>query len=156
VLSIPLWLRAVARFGLARTWLASMLLAVAAFGWTVLLGAGDVFAFGMICLASGVALGADLTLPGAMLAGVIQRAGHSGVAEGAYMGWWNFATKLNLALAAGLALPALQALGYAPGTGDEGALRALALAYALLPCALKLLAATLLYFGGLRRAPQPA
>jgi Na+/melibiose symporter-like transporter len=151
-LSIPLWLRGVARFGLARCWLASMLLAIAAFGWSALLGAGDVRAFGLICLASGLALGADLTLPGAMLAGIIQRAGHSGSAEGAYMGWWNFAGKLNLALAAGLALPALQAFGYAPGSSDAAALGALALAYALLPCALKLLAAGLLYFGWMRRA----
>jgi GPH family glycoside/pentoside/hexuronide:cation symporter len=40
-LSIPLWLRAVGRFGLARTWLAGMLLAVAVFAWTATLGAGD-------------------------------------------------------------------------------------------------------------------
>jgi hypothetical protein len=38
---IPLWLRAVGRFGLARTWLAGMLLAVAVFAWTATLGAGD-------------------------------------------------------------------------------------------------------------------
>ena len=75
-----------------------------------MLGAGDVAAFTAVCVASGVALGADLTLPGALLAGVIQRAGHAGAREGAYFGWWNFATKLNLALAAGLALPLLQRL----------------------------------------------
>jgi Na+/melibiose symporter-like transporter len=80
-----------------------------------------------------------------MLAGVIQRAGHSGQAEGAYFGWWNFATKLNLALAAGVALPTLQAFGYAPGSRDAQALQALTLAYCLLPCALKLAAAGLLY-----------
>ena len=58
-------------------WL-GMVLAVAAFAWAALLGAGDVAAFTAVCIASGVALGADLALPGAMLAGVIQRAGHAG------------------------------------------------------------------------------
>jgi glycoside/pentoside/hexuronide:cation symporter, GPH family len=144
-LSMPLWVRAVARFGLAPSWLAGMLLAVAAFVWAAALGPGALAEFTIVCLASGLALGADLALPGALLAGVIQRAGHGGHAEGAYFGWWNFAIKLNLALAAGLALPLLGAFGYAPGARDAGALQALALAYGLLPCALKLLAAGLLY-----------
>jgi len=144
-LSMPLWVRAVARFGLSRCWLAGMLLAVATFAWAALLGAGDVAAFVAVCIASGIALGADLTLPGAMLAGVIQRAGHGGRLEGAYFGWWNFATKLNLALAAGISLPLLEAFGYSPGARDSSALTALTLAYCLLPCLLKLAAAGLLY-----------
>jgi Na+/melibiose symporter-like transporter len=49
-------------------------------------------------------------------------------------------------LAAGLALPALAALGYAPGAQDPQALRALTWAYCLLPCGLKLAAAGLLFF----------
>jgi glycoside/pentoside/hexuronide:cation symporter, GPH family len=143
-LSMPLWLRLVARIGLARAGLAGMALAVVSFVWAALLGAGDVAAYTAVCIASGVALGADLALPGAMLAGVIQRAGHGGRLEGAYFGWWNFATKLNLALAAGIALPLLAAFGYTPGARDAAALSALTLAYCLLPIALKLLAAGLL------------
>ena len=149
-LSMPLWVRAVARFGLSRSWLAGMLLAITAFIGASSLGQGNVVGFAVICVASGLALGADLALPGALLAGVIQRSGHSGHAEGAYFGWWNFATKLNLALAAGLALPLLSAFGYTPGARDAGALQALALAYGLLPCALKLLAAALLYGAWMR------
>ena len=144
-LSMPLWVRLVARFGLAPAWLAGMGLAVASFAWAALLGAGDVAAYTAVCVASGVALGADLALPGALLAGVIQRAGHSQQLEGAYFGWWNFATKLNLALAAGIALPLLAAWGYTPGGRDETALHALTLAYCLLPCVLKLAAAALLW-----------
>lgn len=144
-LSIPLWVRLVARHGLARTWLAGMLLAVAVFAWAGLLGAGDVQAYVAVCVLSGVALGADLSLPAALLAGVIQSAGHSGRAEGAYFGWWNFATKLNLALAAGVALPVLQAFGYTPGSRSPQALEALTVAYCVLPCVLKLAAAALLW-----------
>jgi GPH family glycoside/pentoside/hexuronide:cation symporter len=144
-LSIPLWVRLVRHLGLARSWLVGMGLAIAVFVWASVLGAGDVAAFTAVCVLSGVALGADLTLPGALLTGVIQRAGHAGQAEGAYFGWWNFATKLNLALAAGVALPLLQAFGYAPGGQDPQALQALTIAYCLLPCGLKLLAAALLW-----------
>ena len=149
--AIPIWVKIVARHGLARTWLAAMGLAIVTFGWATRLGSGDVAGFTIVCLTSGIALGADLTLPSAMLTGVIQRAGHSQHAEGSYTGWWSFATKLNLALAAGLALPALQAFGYAAGVHDAAALAALSAAYCLLPCGLKLVAAGILYFAWIRK-----
>ncbi len=144
-LSIPVWLRVVARHGLARSWLLGMGLAVVSFVGATQLGVGDSAAFLAVCAMSGLALGADLALPGAMLAGVIHEAGDRGHSEGAYFGWWNFATKLNLALSAGLALPLLALFGYVPGTRDAQALVALTMAYCLLPCVLKLGAGALLY-----------
>ena len=50
------------------------------------------------------------------------------------------ATKLTLALAAGVALPLVQALGYTPGATDPSAMWALAGVYAVLPCVLKAMA----------------
>ena len=145
-LAIPLWLRLVKHIGLARTWLLGMLLSMAVFIFATQLGVGDTAGFIVVCALSGIALGTDLAMPAALLAGTILDAGDRGRAEGAYFGWWNFATKLNLALAAGVALPLLGAFGYAPGVRTEGALQALTLAYCLLPCALKFCAATALYF----------
>ncbi|MDO9258411.1 MAG: MFS transporter [Polaromonas sp.] len=145
-LSIPLWLALVKRVGLAPTWLLGMFLAIATFGWATQIAAGDTAGFVIVCALSGIALGTDLALPGALLAGVIQANGQSGRAEGAYFGWWNFAIKLNLALAAGLALPLLALFGYAPGARDAQALNALLVAYCVLPCLLKLAAAAGLYF----------
>lgn len=155
--SLPLWLRLVARWGQARSWGLGMVLAVAAFAWAALLGPGDTAGFVAVCLASGLALGADLAIPGAMLTGVVQRAGLHARAEGSFFGWWNAANKLNLALAAGLALPLLQLLGYTPGARDAQALNALTLSYCLLPCLLKLAAAALLYRHWIRpqREDQP-
>jgi Na+/melibiose symporter-like transporter len=144
-LSIPLWVRVVSRFGLARTWLAGMALSVAVFIWAATLGTGDIVPFMIVCALSGIAVGTDLALPGAMLAGLIGKLGERGQREGAYFGWWSFAVKLNLALAAGLALPLLGWFGYAPGARDAEALWALTVAYCLLPCALKLLAGGALY-----------
>lgn len=154
-LSIPLWLALVRRIGLAPTWLAGMALAIAAFLWTLTLGSGDAWPFLAVCLASGLALGTDLALPGALLAGLIAQAGDGGRREGAYFGWWNFATKLNLALAAGLALPLLGLAGYAPGARDEAALQALTWAYCLLPCGLKLAAGAGLYWTLIHRREEP-
>ncbi len=150
-LSIVLWLRAVQRFGLARSWLAGMLLSVLVFVFATQIGAGDTWGFVIICALSGVALGADLALPSALLAGVIERAGHRAQHEGAYFGWWNFCTKLNLALAAGLALPLLAFFGYTPGAQSPQALSALVVAYCVLPCLLKLIAALLLWLLWIRK-----
>jgi GPH family glycoside/pentoside/hexuronide:cation symporter len=100
-LSMPLWVRARGALRPGAQLAGGMVLAVVHLRLGRALGAGDVAAFTVVCVASGVALGADLALPGALLAGVMQRAGHGGQLEGAYFGWWNFATKLNLALAAG-------------------------------------------------------
>ena len=151
-LSLPLWLRLVALQGLVTTWLAGMLLAVGTFAGAALLGAGDVAGFVAVCAASGLALGADLAVPGALLAGIARRGAGSegarvegGAGEGACFGWWNAATKLNLALSAGLVLPALDLAGYRPGVTDPAALTALGLTYAVLPCLLKLAAAALLW-----------
>jgi Na+/melibiose symporter-like transporter len=150
--SMPLWMRAVARWGLARCWLAGMGLSVLVFVWAGTLSGGDVVAFGVVCALSGLALGSDLALPGALLAGLIAERGDRGQREGAYFGWWNLASKLNLALAAGLALPLLELLGYQPGKASPQGLQALTLAYAGLPCLLKLLAAALLYTAFVRPA----
>lgn len=148
--SMPFWGALSRRHGEARAWLAAMLLAVAAFAWAYGLAPGNVLGFGTICIASGIALGADLALPPALLAAVISRAGDSGQREGAYFGVWSWATKMNLALAAGIALPLLDRLGYAPGHPDPAGLHALGIAYALVPCVLKLAAATLLWRSPLR------
>jgi GPH family glycoside/pentoside/hexuronide:cation symporter len=152
-LSIPLWLRAVQRLGLARSWLLGMGLSMSVFVFAATLGQGDSTAFLWVCALSGVGLGADLALPSALLAGTIAAQGDQGRAEGAYFGWWNFATKLNLALAAGVALPLLDALGYVPGARTEAALQTLTWAYCLLPCGLKAVAASLLYYLIIRKKP---
>ena len=153
-LSIPLWLAIVKRIGLAKAWLCGMALSIAVFSWATQIDAGETTAFLIICALSGVALGTDLALPGAMLAGVIQTNGDSGKSEGAYFGWWNFAIKLNLALAAGLALPLLGVFGYAPGVRSAEALSALVIAYCVLPCVLKLAASACLYFFIIEPTPR--
>ncbi len=137
--SLPVWVRLAARLGRVRSWGLAMLLAMPAFAGTALLSAGDVAGFAAICALTGIALGADLALPAAIAADLGERQGRSG----ACFGLWNFVAKLNLALAAGLALPLLDRLDYRPGS--PGGEAALVFAYALLPLGFKLLAATLLW-----------
>ena len=143
-LSLPLWLACIRRWGLPRTWRAGMVFSVLTFVGVSQLGAGDASWFAGACVCSGLALGADLAVPGALLNGLIDRLGFRARAEGAFLGWWNWASKLNLALAAGTALPLLALWGYSPGSQSPAALQALTGAYVWLPCALKACAAVLL------------
>lgn len=76
-------------------------------------------------------------------------------ATGAYFGVWTLATKANLALAAGIALPLIAALGYEPGARDPQALRALALVYAGVPCVLKAVALVALLVHARRPGDDP-
>jgi Na+/melibiose symporter-like transporter len=141
---MPLWVRLADRAGKVRAWLVAMVLAVAAFVWTWFLGAGDAAAFAAVCVLSGIAFGADLALPASLLADLIDDdEDDRGRPDGAYFGLWHLLEKLALALAAGVALPMLQWLGYQPGSA-AGSGSALSLVYALLPCAIKLAAAAML------------
>jgi glycoside/pentoside/hexuronide:cation symporter, GPH family len=147
---MPLWVALAARKGKLFAWASAMALSIAAFAWTLGLASGDVVPFAIVCALSGVALGADLALPPSALADVIDRR-EAVAAAGVYFGVWTLATKLNLALAAGVALPLLALLGYESGSRDATALRALTLVYGLVPCVLKLVAAALV-FGLMRDA----
>ncbi len=141
-LSTPVWSHLARRHSPRPVLLAAMSLAIAAFLWTLLLGEGDLIPFALICLASGAALGADLTLLPAIFA---QRLAQTGTPEAAAFGLWSFVSKLSLALAALTILPALDAVGFRPGAANsDAALRTLTLIYAALPCVLKLIAITLL------------
>lgn len=135
---LPLWLKLAGRLGRPLAWLLGMGLAGLSFLLAGTLQAGDLPLFALICLCSGLALGADLALPAALAADLGERLGCSGT----LFGIWNLCAKLNLALAAGLALPLLALFGYTPGSD---ATTALSLTYAVLPLLFKSLAAGLLW-----------
>ncbi|MCA1925551.1 MAG: MFS transporter, partial [Thiobacillus sp.] len=60
---LPLWVALSRRVGTLDAWLLSMALAIVTFAGAFWLGAGDLTAYALVCLASGLALGADLALP---------------------------------------------------------------------------------------------
>jgi glycoside/pentoside/hexuronide:cation symporter, GPH family len=143
-LAAPAWLALSKRVGKRQAWGISMIVAILTFCWAAFLGPGDRAAFMAICILSGIALGADLTLPPSMLADTIA-ANQADEAAGAYFGVWTMVTKLNLALAAGVALPALAWMGYVPDAVNAKT-GALTFAYCVLPCVLKALALVALKF----------
>lgn len=151
-LSIPAWGWLMGRFGPRQCWRLAMLGSILAFFWATFLGSGDALGFGVICLVTGFALGAELIAPSLFIGRIIEEAGHREALEGQYFGLWNLLAKSALAAAAGLVLPALALTGYDPsaaiaqGTALVKEMAAgitvssLSLFYAGLPCLLKLIA----------------
>ncbi len=141
-LSAPLWGRAAERWGTRPALTAAMTLAVASFGWTATLGAGDVAAFAVICALSGASIGADLTLLPAAFA---RRMAAISPIGGQGFGLWATVSKATLAIAAAALLPILGAAGFVSGEpAPEAARRTLTILYAAVPCALKLMALAIL------------
>ena len=140
--SAPMWSALAQRFGTKRVLLAAMVLAVASFGVTVTLGAGDQATFAVICILSGATIGADLTRLPAMLARRMAKVSPSG---GQSFGLWSLVNKLTLAFAA-VILPALELAGISADAEvlPASALTMLTVLYALVPSLLKLVAIGLL------------
>jgi len=138
----PVWGALAERIGAKQTLFSAMVLAIIAFSFAMMLGTGDTVAFAIICVASGAAVGADLTLLPAIFAKRMET-----VAPNATEGFalWGFVSKFTLAFAAIALLPVLEASGFVSGPDNsDTALRTLTLLYAGVPCALKLVAIGLL------------
>ncbi len=142
VAAIPAWLMLSRKWSKHRTWCVSMIIACLAFVWVPLLEPGQVIAFGLICVVTGMGLGADLALPPALQADVVDydtlKTGEQ--RAGLFFALWSMSTKLAFALGVGIAFPVLDAFGFsAGGANDATAVLAVAVGYSLVPVALKIM-----------------
>ena len=148
ILGVPLWMRLAIRFGKHRSWGVAMLLGAAAFAFVPLLGPGDVLPFLAISVGSGLAFGADMTVPPAIQADVIdldelQSGEHR---AGLFFAAWTMAQKAGNALAVGIAFPLLALAGFRTGGPNGPAqLGMLVSLYCGLPIVLKLMATMLVW-----------
>ncbi len=142
-LAVPFWVAVSKRYGKHGTWSFAMILACLFFLWTPFLNAATVMWFYVIVIATGFATGADLALPSAINADVIEwDALQSGFTRpGLFFALWGTASKLSYALAIGIAFPLLDFAGFsANGENSESALFWLGVLYGA-PCILFKLAA---------------
>lgn len=141
VAGMPLWQALSRTHGKFAAWLVSMLVAVAAFIWAYFLGPGDVWAYGAICVFSGMALGAELALPPAILSSMLDRQGETRQTP-LYFSLLAFLFKVALAAGSGLAFLMLGFSSFVPAAENSAAaLTTLSFTYALLPCLIKITAA---------------
>lgn len=147
IAAIPLWSALSRRFGKHRVWCWAMAAACAAFVAVPLIPEGGFAAFAVVCVVTGMALGADLVLPPAIQADVIDydelRSGRS--RAGLQFALWGMSTKFALAAAVGLALPGLDAFGFDPAAPSDGGKWALTVIYALVPVVIKIAAIAVIW-----------
>lgn len=137
-ISVPLWAKLSNVVGGKQTLLIAMPLGILGFVGAVFLNQGNLIGFAAICIASGVALGADMVVLPTMFSVALNQAGLNASAA---FGIWSFAGKFGLALAAFLVLPLLSQNGFVPGQKNSPqALATLNAAYAIIPCILKFIA----------------
>lgn len=142
-LSVPVWTAIAKRLNGRRTLLIAMPVAIFGFSWAAFLSEGDMWPFVMVCIVSGMAMGADLVVLPAMFSIALTE---RGLNASAAFGLWSFAGKLGLALAAFLVLPFVEQAGFVPGAeNDAAALGRLTLSYAVLPCLLKVIALAMVW-----------
>jgi Na+/melibiose symporter-like transporter len=138
---MSVWVRLANKIGKERAWLTSMLLAVVTFMWAYFLQPGDVVAYGIICILSGMALGADLALPPSMLADRITKQKKEAEAT-QYYALISFIPKIAIAIASGISFLILDHLGFTAGAENSSkVMQGLIILYAFVPCLIKLVAA---------------
>lgn len=149
IAAIPFWLWLSRRIGKHRTWCAAMLLCCAAFVAVPFIPAGQWPIFLAVCLLTGAALGADLALPPAMQADLVDydawKFGRP--RAGLLFALWSMVSKLALAGAVGFAFPALDWLGFDANNSANPpqALLGLVVIYAVLPIVLKLVSIAIIW-----------
>ncbi len=126
-------------------WLTAMMLAVLSFFWAFFLNAGDVWQFALICIFSGIAFGADLSLPPSILADHIQN--HKNERSASFQfGIFGFLSKAAFAIASAVVFLQLDFSGFrAAEQNSNSALFVLSMNYAAIPCVIKLCACALLW-----------
>lgn len=140
--AIPIWLKLSRRFNKHRAWCWAMALACIAFVTVPAIPAGSFGLFAIVCVVTGMALGADLALPPAIQADVVDydRWRNKQERTGLQFALWGMSTKLALALSVGIALPALDAFGFDANSPKQDGIMALIVIYAVVPVVIKLIA----------------
>lgn len=136
LVALPFWILLSKKLTKEKTWQLSMWLASLFFSLVFWLQPNDVLFFALITVLTGLSLGIDLAIPASIQADMTQKIQHHTEVKGLVFGIWGMLTKLALAIAVGVSLPALEFLKENQIHFESGIL----LLYAGIPIALKIVA----------------
>jgi Na+/melibiose symporter-like transporter len=146
IIAMPFWNILANKIGKKRTWICSIVLSSCAFTFVPFLQAGDLNAFIIISLISGLSLGADLGLPTSIQGDVVQK--HDSLEvnlSGLLFGIWTMITKFSLSLAVVLSFGVLGFFDFDTSNPSIESLLVLSLLYGLLPVLLKIVSLFFIY-----------
>lgn len=140
IIALPFWNFLASKIGKKKTWIISIILASIAFSFVPFLQAGDLNAFIIISLISGLSLGADMALPTAIQSDLVQKSKeYENNISGLLFGIWTMITKLSLAFAVALSFIILGIFDFEASNTTSTSLFVLSFLYGLVPVILKLL-----------------
>lgn len=136
-----LWKKLAQKYGKINCWLISILGSIITFIFAYFINEQNSNLFYLICLFSGIFLGADLVMPPAIISEIIYKESSK---ISSYVALWNMINKFGLMLASFLALMILNFIGFDPQNLNEASLKTIPIIYAILPCLLKFIVILLL------------
>jgi Na+/melibiose symporter-like transporter len=145
MVTFPLWIKLSIKISKKSTWILSMITACCAFIFVPFLQEKDFLYFLIICIVTGMSLGADMALPSSIQADVAQQSKKTNNdISGILFGFWAMITKFSLALAVAISFIILEFTGFDTQNVNEISLIALIVLYSIVPILLKLMSIILL------------
>lgn len=141
ILALPFLVYISKKWSKKTAWMLSMASAAFFFSFVPFLHTGDLRAFTLVTIFSGLSLGADMALPASMQADIAQKSSQSNAQLGGTLfGFFAMLTKLSLAFAVGVSFALLGLFDFNPKEPSTESLFVLSLLYGLLPVVLKIAA----------------
>lgn len=145
IVAVPGWNWVARRVGKHVAWRYGLLASAIFFAPVVIFRAGDAIWFALVSVLTGICFAADLVLPPAIQADVLDedRLASGEDRAGLLFAWLGLLNKFGYALAPGIAFPLLAWVGFSPAAdvkNSDQPILVLALLYALAPVILKMMA----------------
>jgi glycoside/pentoside/hexuronide:cation symporter, GPH family len=145
IVAVPFWNWAGKRYGKHIAWRYGIIAAAAFFAPAITFGEGDVIWYAAVCVLTGICFAADLVLPPAIQADVLDedRLASGEDRAGLLFAWLGLLAKLADALAPGIAFPVLALVGFNAAAGsinNTNAILVLGVLYSVVPVVLKVCA----------------
>jgi glycoside/pentoside/hexuronide:cation symporter, GPH family len=145
IVTFPLWIKLSIKTSKEFTWILSMITACCAFIFVPFLQEKDFLYFLIICIVTGMSLGADMAIPSSIQADVAQQSKKmNNDISGVLFGFWAMITKFSLALAVAISFITLEFTDFNTQNVNEISLVALIVLYSVVPILLKLFSIILL------------
>lgn len=145
IITFPLWIKLSLRISKKTTWIVSMVISSSAFVFVPFLENYDLIYFIVICILTGMCLGADMALPSSIQSDVTQMSEKmSNDISGILFGFWAMITKFSLALAVAISFITLEFTSFSNSNVNENSLIAIIVMYSILPIIFKSLSIILL------------
>lgn len=129
------WKKLFEKIGVLKSWKISIAGSILVFVFACFLNAENSPYFYLVCILSGIFLGADLIAVPTILSRLVKE---NSILASSYFSVWNMMSKISLMIAASGSLIVLGSFDYHPGKSTQSNLDLIVFFYAALPCLLKI------------------